>query len=368
MKILHISADAKFIDMGLVPFDLLYPKKNHLILVTNNKKVKHVKYKTQKTISKKEANKINSDNDIWTGVDIVIFHSLFIKNIKIPKNIKSIWIGFGFDYYDLIFKNKSELLTKKTNSIKKSLETPKSKIKSIIKKITLRNIKNKRSKNKIMERIDIFCPVLENEYTLINWEIKNPPKLMDWNYGSMEDNWDLKIKEYSHEKNILIGNSATFSCNHIDGIDLILKNKKITSKLIIPLSYGNKNYSIKVKEYVKNNYPGKSIFLDDFLEFDKYMEILSSCKFAVMPHKRQQGLGNILSLLSLGAKVFLDEKNPLYFFLKNKGFSVFTLADIEKTTFLQELSFEKKKKNKDLLYEIWGKNSILEKTKKLIES
>ena len=86
-----------------------------------------------------------------------------------------------------------------------------------------------------------------------------------------------------------------------------------------------------------------------------------------MPHKRQQGVGNIIVLLNLGAKVYLDKSNLLYSFLKEHGFFVFCLEEIGSADFLAELTPEQILNNQQRLFEIWGRASIIDKTKKLVE-
>lgn len=371
-KILHLSADEKFIDMGLNAFEMAYPKKNSLLLVQKHNTIKHVKFENKKIINKQTLDKASRKSEFWTDVDVVVFHSLFVYKVNIPKNIKVIWLGFGYDYYDFIFDNEYEMFSDKTQQIMndKAIKPVKgfiAEFKGIIKRLIFSQYRLKKQKIKMMQRIDIFCPVLTNEYKAIKWPTKHKPKLMDWNYGTMQDNW---AKEGSSElcgKNILLGNSATLSCNHLDGIDLLSQIDAPLSKLIIPLSYGNKNYGAFIKEYAHKHFPGDVLALDSFMPFDDYTQLISSCSCVVMPHKRQQGVGNIIVLLNLGAKVYLDKSNLLYSFLKEHGFFVFCLEEISSADFLAELTPEQILNNQQRLFEIWGRASIIDKTKKLVE-
>ncbi|PCC11828.1 TDP-N-acetylfucosamine:lipid II N-acetylfucosaminyltransferase [Pseudoalteromonas sp. JB197] len=371
-NILHLSADEKFIDMGISAFEMVYPASNTLLVVQNHAHIKHVNFKNKKIISKKKLASDSKKDTFWLGVDAVVLHSIFAYTVNIPKNIRVIWLGFGYDYYDFIFKNEFELFSQKSLQLMSNKQLMQGegfivKLKNAIKLLIFFKYRQKKQKIKIMERVDIFCPVLTSEYQAIKWPGKNTPKLMDWNYGTMEDNWAKENANVLSGKNILLGNSATLTCNHLDGIDLLCKAKNIGSKLIIPLSYGNKKYGELVKKYAHQHFSGEVLALDGFMPFDEYMQLISSCSFVIMPHKRQQGVGNIIALLNLGAKVFLDKRNLLYTFLKEKGFFVFCLEDIVSPDFLTELTQEQIEKNKIYLYEIWGRDSILNKTKMLIE-
>ena len=352
--------------MGIKAFELVYPNCNRLVLVNDYDNIKHVTYKKKSLITAEKIKIKSKSSTFWQGVDIVVLHSMFIYDITIPSGIKVIWLGFGYDYYDLIFTSKADYFNHKTKRLLK-VEGGKEKAKTVIKSLSLKNRIKQKQRVKLIERVDIFCPVLTKEYQLIKWPTKHIPKLMDWNYGTMEDDWakaaDIKLTG----ENILLGNSATHTCNHLDGIDLVTNTTSFNGKLVLPLSYGDKEYGQTVKEYAQKNYPGEVIALENFMSFDSYMKLISSCSFVIMPHKRQQGLGNIIMLMNLGAKIFLDKDNLLYDYLKENGFYIFALEDVSSPNFQAKLTATQVAKNKKLLHEIWGKHSILSKTKALVE-
>lgn len=371
-NILHISCDEKFIDMGINAFELAFPNCNKLLLVTDNTDIKHVIFAKREVVSKKDLGGSNKNSDFWKGVDVVVLHSLFTFDLRIPNGIRVIWLGFGYDYYDFIFDNKAELLSAKNKAFLDKVlinqASYKTKVKNLLKALLLHEKRKSRKRRKIIERVDIFCPVLTSEYDAINWPTSKKPKLMDWNYGTMEDNW---AKEGSHRvngNNVLLGNSATITCNHIDGIDLINQfEHNFKGKLIIPLSYGNQTYKELIKDYLRSNFNGQSQVLEEFMPFDEYSKLISTCSLVVMPHKRQQGLGNILMLLNSGAKVFLDKDNLLYKYLKDMGFVVYSLDEITLNSLHDKLSEQQIEDNRRLLYKIWGREAIIEKTITLVE-
>lgn len=370
-KILHISQDEKFIDMGINAFELTYPSCNRLVIINNNNDVKHVSFKNRKVININELASNSKKISFWQDVDVVVLHSLFMKKISIPEGIKVIWLGFGFDYYDFIVNHDSELLSAKNikllNESSNSDFSLRVKIKKILKTVLLVEKLRKKQKIKIIERVDIFCPVLTTEYGAMHWPLTKKPKLMDWNYGTMEDNWAKAGFTPIDGNNVLLGNSAATTCNHIDGIDLINEVEEFQGKLIIPLSYGNQAYKELIKNYLHQSFKGEAMVLEDFMPFDEYTKIISTCSLVVMPHKRQQGLGNILMLMNLGAKIFLDKDNLLYTYLIEQGFVVYTLEDISQKCFQDKLAENQIENNRRLLFETWGRQSIIDKTISLIE-
>ncbi|MEZ8965762.1 TDP-N-acetylfucosamine:lipid II N-acetylfucosaminyltransferase [Vibrio breoganii] len=359
-KILHISKDEKFIDMGLRAFERCSPHNNKLI-VLSKKKTKHVTFENKQIIDRKNLESLSHNDEFWSGIQIVILHSLCTYRISIPKSVKVVWIGFGADYYDLITSPES-LLGNKTKSIV-SKDNPRTK--QIIKAIRKFLTKAKKTRAQFINRIDYFCPVLTTEYNLIRWEGRKP-KLIDWNYGTLEEDWAKPENGLDITgNNILLGNSATSTCNHIEGIDA-LKHTHTCSQLIIPLSYGDKEYAKKVRKYAEANYPGPVKALEEFMPFDSYNKLISSCSHVVMPHKRQQGLGNIVSLIYLGAKVFLDKENPSYNFFTEKGVNIFSIDEIENSTWSNQLTIGEIEENRRILKDIWGKDSIDSKTRQLL--
>ena len=116
-----------------------------------------------------------------------------------------------------------------------------------------------------------------------------------WKPGSVEylEN-NIKIdKLLCPGNNIQLGNSSSFSNNHIEALH-ILKNFNLTGrKIITPLNYGNLRYG-NITQRI-----GSKLFKDEFhpltksLERNEYVSYMNSCGFIIMNHYRQQGLGNI---------------------------------------------------------------------------
>lgn len=118
---------------------------------------------------------------------------------------------------------------------------------------------------------------------------------------------------------VLVGNSADPSNCHKEVFEKLKKEIHRISKIIVPLSYGDKEYAVKVVE------EGKAMFGDKFepitkmLPINDYREILKSVDFACFNHNRQQAMGNIIFLLSLGKTVYLKPDTPSWLFFLSKG-------------------------------------------------
>ena len=119
---------------------------------------------------------------------------------------------------------------------------------------------------------------------------------------------------FSPSFNICIGHSATRVLNHIITMQDIEKYENIS--LTIPLSYGDSIYAKEVIEYSRN-YKHKVKILNDFFDFDKYIQICASMDMLIINAHRQIALGNIFAFLILGKYVCLPKNSVTYQFLKD---------------------------------------------------
>lgn len=364
-NVIHVAPDEKFIDIALRDFERYSKYENRLYVISQGSELKHVKSNSAEIITEKKIFSNSLNDKFWYGVEILIFHSLCITNIQIPSNVKVIWLGFGYDYYDLIPSIK--LLTPETMEIYKSNDGFTNYIKSIIKKMFMIEAKKKVKKNELIEKVDVFCPIISTEYDLIKWPSKNKPKLGDWAYGTIEDDWGLSFRRFISQGRfneckgkirVLIGNSANPTVNHINGINKLMGLNLNELEIIIPLSYGNKIYKSKLKKNIEaKKLKYDFIYLEDFLTFDEYMSKIMNCDIGIMPHKRQQGLGNIIGLLYCGAKVFLDRDNPLYAYFLSNGVKVFTIDEINEISVSLKLAEEEIIFNKEFVEKRWSREA-----------
>lgn len=356
--IVHISKDEKFIDMAMYMFNKVY-KENKLLLcsldVAKFVKSEHTKLRVD------EINTWLEENS--SKIKGVVIHSLFTNSIRFPKNVKVLWIGFGFDYYDY-FGPRQNLLLKKTRALKYS-GAPNLRIKDWLRYIKWSYSRYFGEKARTLKRIDFFSPVLFSEFKALNF---NGMKYLNWNYGDL-DNFlvrDTNKEILLSEKNkILVGNSATYTNNHLDLVEM-LKSFPIGSEFVIPLSYGDMAYKEKVVRVYKEELSEYKLnFLNKFMPATDYFSILSGCDSIIMGHLRQQGYGNIITSLYMGLKVILLKDSILYKELINKGYRIFSEKDLINSTI--ELSDIEKKSNRELLIENWSENIMIKKTNTLVK-
>lgn len=169
------------------------------------------------------------------------------------------------------------------------------------------------------------------------------------------------IKPAIKRNSILIGNSASFSNNHVYSFKFLKKLEIGNKKVVVPLSYGG---SDKYKKHVIQK--GRKIWSDhfspilDFMPLDDYNKLLADSLICIYGNWRQEAMGNILTVLGFGAKVFLSEKNPLYFWLINMGFVVFSLEKISQEQIDLPLLPNEIKHNQDLILKTFNKKALNE--------
>lgn len=378
IKILHLANDNMFIDSAYKSFESIAPLCNTFFIPSFNNKLKNIKETPAKII-----NPISYRNPLFIKslekYDMIILHSLMRFNMEVvahagPRS-RFVWIGMGGDYYDIIYEDSESLYQEQTKEIVKNLTVIKSpnskKINSDLKQLARSILYKSFDKKAIIEKIDFFAPVLENEYDIVASKFNfNFPDYVDWNYGISSKMIDGKIKHSNlNGDNILIGNSATPENNHLEIFDFLRTQNLSGKKIICPLSYGDFEYASVLKDKGKACFGDHFLSVDKFMPYEDYINLIKSCSNVIMNHHRQQGVGTLLSLLYLGAKVFLNEKSPLYLFYKEKGMVVFSIDELYNNLSLLDshLSKEDFGKNKYILKSLYSEKMISKRTERLIK-
>ena len=360
--IVHLFEDEKFVDSTIDNFENVSIGKNRYIIFSDSSLLKHVARAGQVEIMPNSYKRVNMDL-IINDCKLLIIHYLSPLKLyilkKIPNNITVIWSVWGGDAYSY-FSNQDiyEPLTDKFKS---------SSLNEIVKSTFLYNIYHLykyrvlsvNNEIAVLKKVDYLFTVLPYEYDSIVKEFNLRAKYLEFNYGV--NNFDKKLFP-ELGGSVLLGNSATYSNNHLDIFELI---KGTDKKLIVPLSYGGtKDYNnFVLKEGVKIF---NTLFcpIIEFMKLDKYDELILSCNTVIMYHVRQQALGNIYMSLYLGMRVFLNKKSITYKYMNDVGMIVF---DLEKDKDLIGFELNKKDKviNRNLVSDLQGKKMISNKIKEI---
>ncbi len=363
-RFIHFANDEKFIDKAYDEFQQFDSEvESHFTIFSNNSQLKHIHFNC--TIVKENYFKESGVEECLNSYDLIIIHFLDSRYFDLLKNkkvkTKILWIGWGGDYYWLINTLNNFSIYKESTKTNLGIKD------NLLLKI-LKKFKN-RQKVSLLNRINYFSPVLEEDFLLIKKNYKNfKPAYVAWNYGNLEDHYQSNLP--INGNSILLGNSATATNNHYDLLNIVDQLNLSDEKIFIPLSYGEKGYKDRLKNHLLKggNKKKKFILLEEFLTLNDYNQILSQCPNVFMGHIRQQALGNIISLIYMGAKLFLFKESIVYRYLINKGVVVYSFDQLlENKNLLQEsLLPETIHKNREILIQLWGKKVNKEHTERII--
>jgi dTDP-N-acetylfucosamine:lipid II N-acetylfucosaminyltransferase len=307
-------------------------------------------------------------NDLLVA-NCVIFHSLSLSSrqkllvlSRIPETMPIVWRGWGFDYYGILQVNGLRLLLPETNSLIKRpgvlkrvlvKQFPRKFLKAIFSKMVGQIINNK-----LIARINYFSCCVPDDFEALQRVLPNfEAQFLPLNYYSKEDVFlrgDSLQDLTGHD--ILLGNSATPTNNHIEAMRVLSKLGMHGRKVIVPLSYGDMKYQEKIIRVGEKLLGESFIPLTNYMSLPEYNQSVSGCGNLIMNHIRQQAIGNISSALLRGGKVFLRPENPIYKYYTRIGVKLFpfsddiTIADLDAPPNKDDAF-----KNKEIMLSIWAR-------------
>lgn len=175
--------------------------------------------------------------------------------------------------------------------------------------------------------------------------------------------YDIKPKKHT-TINIQLGNSADPANNHIEVLQSLKKFKDEDIQIFVPLSYGSKEYAQNVITKGKELFGDKFIALTEFMPFEKYLEFLGDIDIAIFAHKRQQAMGNTITLLGLGKKVYMRSDVTPWQLFDDISIKVFDVKNIE----IDLINKQKQKENQEKIKEYFSKKNYLKQLQNLFES
>ena len=191
-------------------------------------------------------------------------------------------------------------------------------------------------KKQVIKRIRHFVTFLKGDFELVKrWYGAKGMLHECFMYPSnLYKEYDVKPKEDGGIINIQVGNSADSTNNHIEVFEKLRQYKDENIKIYVPLSYGNQDHAKDVIAKGKEIFGDKFIALTDFMPFEKYLDFLGTIDIAIFAHKRQQAMGNIITLLGLGKEVYIRKDITTWQFFKDINvrlgdFNNFELAKID---------------------------------------
>ena len=326
---------------------------NKFLIFSNNNAVTNIK-----TLPNVLINNINLKKDYISvkrkceNVDKIFIHGLFAKQWVLffylnPKLLKkAVWVIWGGDLYYYKYRNINFKSNLYENILRRTVIKNLSEIGAIIKgdydiakKIYATNAKYKY----------IFYP------NPVNF------KFLDNVTPNERNNNILKIQ---------IGNSADPNNEHLEILNNLIKFKDKKIKIICPLSYGNKTYANKITEYGFKLFGDKFEPLTEYLVPEEYSKVLSDVDIAIFNHRRQNALGNIISLLYLGKKVYIRSEITPWGYFRDLGVKLNDTINLNNLNFKNfiETDDQVRKTNKEIVAKEFSEEHCVELWKKVLEN
>jgi hypothetical protein len=195
--------------------------------------------------------------------------------------------------------------------------------------------KNHRKRlKKSYSKIHFFCSLLPSDFFYFREKTGNTKAIhLPFAYLSVQaimpglNRFNLKGNK------IMVGHSASPAGNHFEILERLYEiNPQLP--VFLPLAYGVESYGDVIEAEAEKRFPNAEI-LRKKLEKPAYYEKLTEVGWSIINVKVQQALGNIVALIWMGVKVFLDEESSTYKDFKNWGIHVYS---IQKKLTREELS------------------------------
>lgn len=185
-------------------------------------------------------------------------------------------------------------------------------------------------------------------------------------YSTDLEKWEEPCKVHDSLR-ILLGHSAYPFLNHEFWIEKLTPYKD-RIELYLPLSYGNSEYAKKIKAKAFNIFGGDKVYsLEKFATSQAYFKYLCNIDIAIFDYKHQSAFGNILLLLYLKKRIYLNPNGIMYKGLKSVGLDVFTTDELIEKEFYKKLGCNISNINKEYTKEMLDYSNIKLQWKNLFE-
>ncbi|WP_019026680.1 TDP-N-acetylfucosamine:lipid II N-acetylfucosaminyltransferase [Colwellia piezophila] len=175
---------------------------------------------------------------------------------------------------------------------------------------------------------------------------------------------EFKLPETpKHRLTFLVGNSADPSNNHEEIFDKLNTLEDQNFDIICPLSYGDEVHAEKIKQLGQTMFESRFTALVDFMEFDEYLKILARVDVGVFAHKRQQAMGNTITLLGLGKTVYMRNDVTPFTLFKELEINVLDIKYLD----LNVLDNETINRNKENIQNYFSEQKIIKQLSELFK-
>lgn len=333
---LHFFVDEKVVSRCIQNFEDVLPHQNRYIVVIPEKdyQLKHVKVQNEQlfavTYGSEEFYNVIGDLRQYKHVTIHLLTWEMFQFASEHPEAEITWASWGSDLYSDLLEMRGYKMYYNKRAIYK-YQGRDALIKRLgratLGKLQMRKIMKVRLR--ALQNISRVC-MMDGEYNLLRqyYPEARHISLVHLGYYPIDEMISKDMMDSrSAGKNIVVGNSAYGHGNHVEVFERLKKIDLSGRKVIVPLSYGD------VPGYIMEE--GKKLLGEsfepvvDFMPLEDYNRLLLSSDVFIYGNYRQAAVGNIVVALYIGAKVFLNPKNPLYKMYKDRGYMFFSIDELE---------------------------------------
>ena len=161
---------------------------------------------------------------------------------------------------------------------------------------------------------------------------------------------------------LLIGNSATATNRHAEIFLDIQKVWLPGTKIYCPLSYGDVEYGDRIEALGKDMFGSDFLPLRKFMPLQAYNKILNSVDTVIFGHNRAQAMGNLVSLLAMRKKIYLNPETSQWALMRSLGITVYDVNDLSDINSRDEKILSK---NSELVRSYFSEKNLAEQYREL---
>lgn len=121
---------------------------------------------------------------------------------------------------------------------------------------------------------------------------------------------------------VIVGNSGDPSNNHYEVFCALKSNRTAEFEVYCPLSYGDQKYIKRVVGLGREMFGSRFFPITEYVDLSDYVNLLSGMDVAIYNYGRQQGMGNIITMLGLNKIVFINGETTPWPFFRDIGVDI----------------------------------------------
>ena len=144
-----------------------------------------------------------------------------------------------------------------------------------------------------------------------------------------------KKHDQQNTTKVIIGNSGSPENNHHAVFEALSCNSSFSGHVYCPLAYGDSDYIEDVIKLGYDLFGNRFHPLQNYLDLNEYVDLVSKMDAAIYNYDRQQGMGNIITMLGLDIPTFINSNTTPWELFQSLGLTIFDTQSVGEVDFNQ---------------------------------